>query len=352
MRLSPRMASPPRERIAWIDALRLLGALLIFVYDFAGDWRFVFGEPASVSGLAAVFADALPHFAEWAISLFVILAGLSLTLAWQPGADAGHYFKRRALRLLLPLWIVGVPYTATGLALGLMPIEDLWKAPFWLLGLGVVNPATYLPVSQAWWYVTLALQCALIVPVVMWLLNRIGTRWTLSTLVAVELLSLWAILQLPSEWHYLAQGLVFARLLEFGVGVLAAQVLRRRTAPLESVALALLLAVAGRGADRSGAITSGATIISWTVLVLGLSLALGDRPASSRLLLWVGLATYPFYLSHAPIGKYTIRVLGQAGIDSPWLVAGLALSLTTVAAFAVTRMEGGIASRLRFGTPA
>lgn len=339
----------PQQRVAWIDALRLLGALLIFLYHFVPDYELVFGEPYTAPGFASIFQTALPHFANWAISLFVMLAGLSLVMSWRAGTRAVRYFVRRGVRLLLPLWIVAVPYTVAAIIVGIMPAGELWKLPFWLLGIGVVSPGTYLPVSEAWWYVTLALQCALVTPLVMWLLDRIGLARTILAMAATGVLSVWVIGVLPNEWTYLTQGLVFARFVELAAGVLTAQTLLRRTDTVGTLGLALVLLTAAVLADGFGAITPVTVISAWMVVLLGSALLLGYAPASPGWLALAGVATYPFYLAHAPIGKYTVRILGGAGIDSPWLLAAVAFFLSAAVALMVMVVQERVSSILPAG---
>lgn len=336
------------QRIAWIDGLRVVGALMIFAYHFLTDYERTFGaSPSTASFMNAWW----PHFNEWAISLFVILAGLSLTLSWQPLTDVRGYLRRRAVRLLVPLWIIGVPYVFAGIALGLMRVPDLWKVPVWFSGLGAISPATFLPVSEAWWYVTVALQCALIAPLVQWVTDRIGLAWGLLGMALTSLLSLWAIGRLPGEWHYLTQGLVLARLIEFGVGVLAANAIRRKAGLATIGSSALGLALAGLLADRLDAVTSAGALGLWIVIVLAFALALRSGPRSPRWLVTAGLATYPFYLAHAPIGAYTIRTLASLGADAPWLLAALALTLSGAVASAVMVLDRRAAAALLTARP-
>ena len=199
--------------------------MLIFLYHFGADYQRIVGS-VSAAGLSPWLAiTAHPDLAVWAVSLFVILSGLSFTLASHGSASRRPQYARRAVRILAPLWVIAVPYLAAGLALGEMSTGDLWKVPIWLLGLGVVSPATFFPVSKAWWYVTLALQCALVMPLILGLVRRLGLTRVIALLIVTELASLWLIGLLPPEWHYLRMGLVLARLIEISVGVLAAEAL-------------------------------------------------------------------------------------------------------------------------------
>lgn len=327
------------HRIAWIDALRVLGALLIFLYHFGGDYESAALPSAAGTGALGWFSLIRPHFAEWGISLFVVLAGTSLVLSHRNTTTYLQHLRRRAIRLLLPLWIVGVPYVLAGLALGEMSYQEFWKIPIWFAGLSVVSPETYLPVSQAWWYVTLALQCAAIAPALRRLVDRAGVPVAVIVLALIELLTLACIGTLPTDWQYLAQGLVLARLVELAAGLIAGCVLVHTISPSQ-IALALLTAVgAAVLAEMVGAITSASAIAVWGLAVVSFSLILANQYTSTKMLSLIAVGTYPFYLVHAPIGKYSIRALASLGVGSPLTALATALGLSVCAAGIVAIAE-------------
>ena len=330
------------SRIVWIDALRILGAALIFVYHFSRDYQFTFGMGAPAAGLAHV----TDWFALVGISLFVVLSGLSYYLSRKPGPTGFAEYRRRIGRLLLPLWIIGVPYVAAGLAMGEMTPSELWKVPFWFLGLGVVSPATYLPVSSAWWYVTLAVQCVLVLPAIWMLTDRIGLTAGVIVLALVEFATLALIGLLPPAWHYLVQGLVFARLIEISVGIVAAAACRRLIGAWKALGLCAIAVAASLLAQQMGAITPAWIVGGWAVVTAGLALALGvGSHASTALLTSVATATYPFYLVHAPIVKNVIHLFARFGISSYALLMATAAVLSCLVTALVVWFVGLVRRR-------
>jgi len=300
--------------------------------------------------MAGVFALARPHLAEWGISLFVMLSALSLALNSNRLTPPWGRVRQRISRLLVPLWIVGVPYVLAGLALGEMPIRSLWKVPVWFAGLGVISPSAYLPVSQAWWYVTLAVQCVLIGPLLNLLIARLGTIRTVAVLVAVGLASLLAVDALPFQWQYLKQGLVLCRLPEIAAGLLSAQVLLRRSSLLSVLGSVILVLLASTLAGLSGAVTSSLVVLSWLAVLLVLSTFATNVSASGTTLRTVALGTYPFYLVHAPIGKYLIIAAASIGVRTAVPLAIAAMLFSSAAAFAVLLLDRVFRARVHFET--
>ena len=329
-------ASGVEGRVAWIDALRVLGATLIFLYHFGADYQIIVG-PASAAGLSSwLTITADPDLAVWAVSLFVILSGLSLTLAGHGSASYRPRYAQRAVRLLAPLWVIAVPYISAGLILGEMSTEELWKVPIWLLGLGVVSPATFFPVSKAWWYVTLALQCALVMPLIVALVRRLGLTKAMALLIATELATLWLIALLPPAWQYLRMGLVLARLIELSVGVLAAEALSRHVGWARALFLAIMLVAAGSVARMLGAVTGAQIVGVWAGVAVVLAVLAGRGRPGPGWLTAAAVATYMFYLVHAPIGKYTITWLSAQGVHSYGILLATAASLAIAATYAAT----------------
>lgn len=272
----------------------------------------------------------------WGISIFVVLSGLSLSLsaASRPGEPAR--IKARALRLLLPLWVVAGPFLIAGLVLGETTPQELWKVPIWLLGAGAISRETYFPVSAAWWYVSLALQCALLVPYIARRTSKLTLPGLAAVLIAADLAALALIRVLPAQWEYLVEGLIFARLIEIGVGIVAARLIHVRHRWQDVVATVLMLAAGAIAAEALGARTSAMATCVILSLVLGLALVARDGAPSSPTLSLAAATTYPFYLVHAPIGKYSITVLSYQGLRALPCLAGIALGLSICAALAVT----------------
>lgn len=312
-----------RSRAAWADWCRLTAAASIFLFHFLTDYTRLFGARAAAAATGEGAALIVSEFEGWGISFFLVLMGASLVLSpiTEPYA---RYLRRRLLRVLLPLWILAIPYLAAGLAVSEMQWQDVWKVPFWLTGLNVLHPALFFPVSGAWWYVTLAVQWILVAPLVQRLVRARGLLPMAFLLGALQLASLAAISLLPSEWSYLSQGLIVARAATVGFGVVIAHLLsasRTRNELLTTAMAALvLLAVAGLSASLGG---TGSPFRLVSYLALAFVFARLSRAGSGAMLAAAAAATYPFYLAHAPIQKYFQVFAARVGISSfPVLLVG------------------------------
>lgn len=333
------------HRVLWTDGLRILGALLIFLFHFGNDYEASVLALDGTGGLGGLFSMIYPHFSEWGISLFVVLMGTTIAFSSSTPSDYAAHLWRRARRLLLPLWIIGLPYVAVGLLLGEMTTSDAWKVPFWFTGLGAVSPETFFPVSAAWWYVSLAIQFAAVSPLIRTLVDRIGIVFTSVTLAGVSLLAVTLIGGLPDQWHYLTQGLVLARLVEVALGLLAGHVALRSTSPTAGTLSLGVVIGSAAAADALGARASFTTVVLWASVLGVLALLYATRSGGPRLLTHVALGTYPFYLVHAPIGKYSMRALNSIGLDSFVLLAVVAFCLSCLAAAVVMLIETRIRDR-------
>jgi peptidoglycan/LPS O-acetylase OafA/YrhL len=158
-------AARPRRR-PWVDVIRIVAVLLIFLFHFGPDWL-----QSSFAAPSATWRFISEHFAQWGIAAFVMLSGFTLKLTFKEGPFRG-YLAHRLSRILGPFWTVAIPFALVGFALGEQGWQNLWKLPVWLLGLGFLSPETYQPISEAWWYVSLALQISLIMPLL------IGVWWS------------------------------------------------------------------------------------------------------------------------------------------------------------------------------
>ena len=153
----------------------------------------------------AVFIAA--HFASWGIAAFVVLGGFAPALGCLASPPTYRaYAAKRLVRILAPYWTVALPFIVAGFVVGEGVLADAWKIPVWLGGLGPVSPQTYIPISEAWWYVSLALQISLIVPLMVWSYRRLGPLPTTCGVLAVNAVTLLLIGFAGKRWEYLAPG--------------------------------------------------------------------------------------------------------------------------------------------------
>lgn len=336
-----------RHHLAWPDAIRVIATAVIFAYHFSADYTRLAGTGRSSTDL---FIGA--HFAAWGIAAFVVLAGFSLTYAYlrSPRRYRREYAARRLTRLWAPYWTVAVPFLAVGFAVGEATSADWWKVPFWLSGLSPISPETYLPMAQVWWYVSLALQISLLMPLIVLAYGRLGPIPTTVLALLVNVITLVVINAAGQKWGYLAQGLVLARLGEVMTGALAAGIVIARQQGRTSlggnlVAQALLLSAMPlvysmtRFTPVSTVITLG--LVSTVCALLG-----GSAQRQVKWLAIFAAYTYVFYLSHAPVTKYTLEFLFGLGIDQ----FGVVLAIVVTVTFAVTWVLERVARR--FSEPA
>lgn len=333
------------SRLAWPDAIRVLATATIFAFHFSGDyWRLAGGTTSRVG----IYIQQ--NFNLWGIAAFVVLGGFSLTLSSATRAPGYRdYAARRLTRLLAPYWTVAIPFIIVGFAVGEAPLSDWWKVPVWLFGLGPVSRATYLPISQVWWFVSLALQISLLMPLVTAAYRRLGPVPTTLAAVALNYLAFVAIDMAAGSWEYLDQGLVFARLCEVMAGVLAANIVLKRRQDGGRIAgdlvAAVLLMVALPFVYRLGHFTPWAMVVALALVFLACALCL---PAAGREYRWLGIAaayTYCFYLSHAPVTKYTLQALFGRGVDELYVTLPIVLALTVAIAWAAETLAR------RYATP-
>lgn len=139
----------PRRRLEHLDGLRALAALAVLVHHA---WAMIFPPQAGIfpTGLLALTSPA--KFGPYGVTVFIILAGYSLTLAVSHRAGrlpkgAWSFIKRRANRILPPYyaaiavtlilsvlwlnrktgthWDLSVPLDWRGIATNLLLIQDI-----------------------------------------------------------------------------------------------------------------------------------------------------------------------------------------------------------------------------------
>lgn len=350
---APEAVSSGRTRSSrslHIDAARIVGAALIFLYHFGGDYPRVFGPTA----MAALFVPLVRHFAAWGIALFIVISGFSLTAALAVRRyHYGTWASRRVQRLLIPLWLVAVPYLCAALIVHEFTLADSWKLPVWLSGLGVLSPATYLPPSQDWWFVSLALQLALLAPALWYVLDKTGPVVTAAACSLVTVAWLGWVLRLPAQWHYLNQGAAPARLVEFALGMVAAWYATRQPTRRDALALvgsAALLVGSGYLAQQLGGLAPTVAIATIALLLVTSCVAGGLKSHTPFAVALVAEATYVFYLTHAPVSRVTLEVANRFGVQNPPLLMVVCLGAASVVAALFVRLDHVVVGRFGFGS--
>ena len=327
--LPAQAESSATGRILWPDVMRIVAMVAVFAFHYIG------ARPSSAGPLTsgAIRGAGGP----FAISIFIMLGGFTFALA-DSKKSKRPYIKTlgsRFRRLLVPYWIVAVPFITGAVVTGEMPASELWKAAFWLTGLNILHPAVYLPVSEAWWYVTLVLQMALFAPLLPRLREAFGRVGLCVAALLVNYLTVRLIVGLPPEWVYLAQGLVLARLAEVTIGYVVGDALFGRHEgglDLSTLALVGLLAAGGALMGSAGmmwtpplALVVVAASIALCARIFGLSMGAGRV---STTIASVAAMSYCFYLSHTPVVRMVVRIAQPHSTATvlAWLPVALAAS--------------------------
>jgi len=195
------------KRLAWLEGLRILAAVMILLYHaqlLITDYAFT-PQPTGLGANLAVLwraGDRLGHnlfislfslpiwFGFQFVDVFVLVSGFSLVLSLQgKPLETGKFLKRRFLRILWPFWTIAWLSYPVLWAIGTLTnsyIPNLWNffaaATFPLLF--DFDAKLLLPINGPWWFVSLILSFAFIFP----FLWRSLHRWGMRNLVLVSLL--------------------------------------------------------------------------------------------------------------------------------------------------------------------
>jgi peptidoglycan/LPS O-acetylase OafA/YrhL len=346
--MTMRPAGHAGARIAGLDGVRGLAALYVVVNHIF--LRAFPGYPA----------DTAPFWAAWfiygrfAVVVFIVLSGLSLTLAparhgWRLDG-LSRFARRRAWRILPPYW--------AALALSLLvawlivpppgePAPDAWSVL--VNGLLVQNIVAAPTPNRAFWSIAVEAQLYLLFPLLLLLVRRRGAIAMLAAVTAVVAVIGIVGPHVAGIDTFVIQSAPDLAAL-FAVGVLAGGIViageRRRSWPWAWIALAAATPVLATIAWHGSVWTLDR--LYWIDLALGPAIAcllaalVTGRPApllralDSRPIRGLGLSSYSLYLIHGPIVVvvYEKVVAGRVGHGAPSFLLAVALivPLTVIAA--------------------
>lgn len=268
------MNAAPKKYAVELDVLKCVAILLVMSFHYFGqlsgwhlqvvssDWLFGFwngvkelGLKGDVGGVLLNVVKFIEAYAFMGVNIFVFASGFGLYFshlrdqqkAVEKGEKVsenvkyGEFFRKRLVRLL-PAAVFSMVFLffLKGLVLENWPIQNWWLNIFpFLAGLNLFSDSWFFPpINGEMWFLGMILQLYLLFPLLVRLRNFLGKRlkkvgW-LSTQhsAGVFLIVLLAIVVMFRSlyyvfWQYdvssLSYGFGLARLFEFGLGMVAAE---------------------------------------------------------------------------------------------------------------------------------
>lgn len=384
---------PRSQRLAWLEGIRILAAVLLLLYHaqllFTG-----YAYTPQPTGLAAnlrqlvtpiegAIDPGLPlrllgipaWFGFQFVDVFVLIGGFSLVLSLrgQP-LEVGRFLKRRILRILWPFWTVAWLSYPILWAIGVA--THSYIPSVWHTFAGATFPLLFdyggellLATSGPWWFVPLILSFALLFPFLWYLLQRWGAANLLlvSTVLTIVYRALavyqfgghptYVILDTPTDWHPF---LIFlAKLSTFVLGMVVAQLYGQGKGPLFwRPHRALLIGVPIYALGFICQFYRAGWVVVDLLLPIGLALccmvlfrAIAQPSPLKPVLAWLGAHSYTYFLLHNFVVDRTIRLVVRDNLSLyywllPLMVIGT-LILAVLADYASPLLQGLVSGLLR-----
>jgi peptidoglycan/LPS O-acetylase OafA/YrhL len=357
VREAPNLAPPPgNPRFPLIDSMRAIAALSVFAgHTVTGVY--------SVSAHPSLFLWAV-DIAYEGVAIFFVISGFLLyrpfLVSRREGRSfrIGSYAKRRVLRIVPAYWVALTIFIAAGFVSG-VTTSNWWI--FYLFG-QIYSPVNIgRGIGVAWTLcieVTFYAALPVFVLVCAWLARRRGSfRPDVALIVLLAAGSL-AFRAHFSEFTQVATvstlaGTFFWFALGMGAAIVSIELERRHFAsdrlhrlwPVASWACAIGLIVLNHqvqkgflGLDRPAASVITHALYGLSALLVLLPAVFAERtrgPVQSvlrlRMLAWIGLISYAFYLYHTIVIDQLNKLAKDAGISARYVVVAVASFLVTLA---------------------
>lgn len=339
-----------------LEALRALAALMVFASHLPWYQYFpnglVHNAPAWLSPAAPIFGAG-----GFAVVLFLVLSGAGLCRLLVLKAPAlGRYLRDRLSKLFIIFWAIAVPILLISFGIRWLPLSQLPNAALMLFGLGFVTPTSWAAIFPSWWYMAIAWQAVVVVPLMVFGFRRIRPAGVLAVTALVVLASCFVV---PAAGlGYGEKALIICRALEvLGGAFLALEmwpevrerlgVSRRGAALLVAATIACLVALLATGlGGRWLYRAAGLTLVALVVYAHPIQ-RWGSRNVA-RLATYAGGLSFAVYLLHEPVmlvirhftGAPTHISLGALAAISVVVVVPLAVLFTrAVARVGVSRQR-------------
>ena len=311
--------STPNQRLASLDALRGLAALIVVLFHYLPYYDKLYGHGFE---LPSMLADAL-SFGRYGVHLFFILSGFVIFMTLERTSKAGWFGLARAFRLLPALWaaigvtfisvhLLGPESRAVSFETALLNTTLLHE----YLGKQHVDGAYWSLVVEVTFYSWMAL-----------LFFNLRSWPQLRAMLAVWLIVSYAGVlwwkQIPASVDFLVKDLLFVK---YAPLFIAGMLIYRQHRHSSGSAFDGLLLTASIGHGLL------AYKMPYSLFVLGcfgvFALAVSGRMnwLANRPMLWLGSLSYTLYLVHQNIGYGVIDWSYRAGLHG-WLGVLLALAV-------------------------
>ncbi|MBE9079794.1 acyltransferase [Romeria aff. gracilis LEGE 07310] len=354
----PLTAAHSSNRLAWLEGLRILAAVMILLYHgqlLFIDYRYTPQPTGLLDNLQGLIPAQVAPAAFWGhllaaptlfgfqfVDVFVMISGFSLMLSLrQQSLSLLPFWRRRLLRILWPFWTVAWASYPVLWAIGVA--TQSYVPSLWHIFAGATFPLLFdyrgsllLPTSGPWWFVPLIVSFTLVFPLLHWLQQRWGSRNLLFASLAVTLT--YRILAIYSFGGHPTYAIfdnsnaeqpfqVFlAKLSTFVVGMVVARQYQRGQGALFWPQTRKL--TVGAGLYGVGFISQFYKL-GWVfcdlLLPLGLTLlcgtmmaAIATRPTARTVLIRAGRHSYSFFLIHNFVVDRTLNLVVQ-GIGSRYV---------------------------------
>jgi len=343
---------PPRtDRIVTLDGLRLVAALLVAMFHYAGradSFQDVWG------GTTAEIFPHLHHPAQYGwlgVELFFLISGFVICMsAWD--RDTVSFLRSRAIRLFPAYWAAVL---ITAIATHFWPV--VWKptgASAVLLNLTMLQfPLGAPQVDGVYWTLWNEARFYLLFALLVWrglTLERallFGYGWLTLGAIATAAGEKWMLEVLqPAYAPLFIGGMAFYLIHRFGSsiatwGLVAASFLVAQHNVLARVADEEANDIHGPLSDKAAILALAAFFGLLAAVALGWTSRIRWRWLTTA-----GLLTYPFYLTHEAIGWIVIHY--THGLAPHWVILTAVLLLMLVTAWLLHRLlERPIAGYLR-----
>jgi peptidoglycan/LPS O-acetylase OafA/YrhL len=314
-----------------------------------------------VRGVPSWLSPAAPLFGigGFAVVLFLVISGAGLCrLLVLRGPSLGRFLRDRVGKLFTQYWTIAVPIVAVGFAVRWLTPSQLWNSVLVLTGLSWVSPSSFAAIFPSWWYMGIAWQVVLVMPLIVWGFRKVRPAGVLAITAAVVLASCYLVPALHLD--YGEKSFIIARALEVLGGTFLAMELWPEVREKVGVSRAQAGVLVASTFGCMIVLLAGGLGGRWLYGAAGLALVallVYARPIEragvsflTRAALYGGALSFTFYLLHEPIMLIVRHYTGAPG--RIWLgplaaICLVAVSLATVLFSAGTARVGKAVARRR-----